>query len=283
MRLIILFVTYICISGDMIDLKFCYGYKVGETDVLHGELDGISYDVFCMKEEDYVMKIMATYGTNCPPMRKRKSATRTLANGTKVEFDYIEPIANHFDFRHCVDDNNHLRHMRPSIEETWKTHRWVLRVLAFFLAVSEANTFCAYRHFVWNKWSIPYYHKFRRGLSIEMMENTLDEEDEVEDSNNEPRRSPRQTTANNHELRSAPKHCTKWNVNEGWVKNCQSAYQQVRCSTGCHTQTRKFCSCNPGTFYCQPCHVQHVHFVLSGGGPTDKMDPRTVNPGLNML
>jgi hypothetical protein len=35
-----------------------------------------------------------------------------------AQFEYIEPIANHFDYQHCVDDNNHLRHMRPSAEET---------------------------------------------------------------------------------------------------------------------------------------------------------------------
>ena len=35
---------------------------MGDTDSLHGILDGVSYDIFCMKEPDYVMKIMATYG-----------------------------------------------------------------------------------------------------------------------------------------------------------------------------------------------------------------------------
>jgi hypothetical protein len=98
-----------------------------------------------------VMKIMATYGSECPPMRQRIKARRKIASGATFEFEYIEPIANHFDYRHCVDDNNHLRHMRPSIEEIWKTHRWVLRVLAFFLAVSEVNAFLCFRYFVWNK------------------------------------------------------------------------------------------------------------------------------------
>jgi hypothetical protein len=50
-----------------------------------------------------------------------------------------------------------------------------------------------------------------------MMQNTFDEDDGVEDSNQEPRRSPRQTTTNNHELTSAPKNCTRWNVREGWI------------------------------------------------------------------
>jgi hypothetical protein len=100
----------------MIDLKFCEGYEVGATHVLHGEIDDTPYDNFCMKEEDYVMKIISTYSSNCPAMREGMKARRTKADGTKVEIKYIEPIANHFDYRHCVDDNNHLRHMQPSIE-----------------------------------------------------------------------------------------------------------------------------------------------------------------------
>jgi hypothetical protein len=100
--------------------------------------------------------------------------------------------------------------MGPSIEETWKTHRWVLRVLAFFLAVSEVNAFLCFRYFVWNKLERMYFHAFRRALSLEMMQNTFDEDDGVvEDINQEPRQSPRQTTANNHELTSAPKNCTR--------------------------------------------------------------------------
>jgi hypothetical protein len=260
-------------------VKFCYCYEVGKTDVLHGMLDGIiAYDIFCTKEEDYVMKIMATYGSNCPHMRwQRVKARRTIVNGTKVE-------ANHFYYRHCVNNNNHLRHMRPSIEETWKTRRWVLCVLAFFLSVLEVNVFLCYRYFVWNELNRIYFHAFQRALSIEMMQNTFDEDDGVEDSNQEPRRSPRQTTANNHELTSAPKNCTRWNLREGWIQNCKNPYQQVRCSTGCATQTRTFCSCDPGTFYCSACHVLHVHHVLSRGSSssTEIKHTCTKNRQLNM-
>jgi hypothetical protein len=53
-----------------------------------------------------------------------------------------------------------------------------------------------------------------------MMHNTHDAEDGVQDSNSEPGRSPRQTTANNHEeYTSAPKFCTNWNVREGWIQS----------------------------------------------------------------
>jgi hypothetical protein len=64
-----------------------------------------------MKEEDYVMKIMATYWSNYPPIRERMKARRTVADGSKVQFESIKPIANHFDYQHCVDDNNHLHHI----------------------------------------------------------------------------------------------------------------------------------------------------------------------------
>ena len=36
--------------------------KVGECDSLKGVLDGQNYDIFCLKEPDYVMKVMSTYG-----------------------------------------------------------------------------------------------------------------------------------------------------------------------------------------------------------------------------
>ena len=113
-----------------------------------------------------------------------------------------------------------------------------------------------------------YFHAFRRRLSIEIMKNK-DEKNGVEDRNSKPRRSPRQATANNHVLTSAPKNCSKWNVREDWVKNCRNPYQQVSCSTGCATQPCTFCSCDPGTFYCTSYHVLHVHHALSGGSSNE--------------
>jgi hypothetical protein len=266
----------------MIDIKFCDGYEVGDTDSLHGTMNGVPYDIFCMKEEDYVMKIMSTYGSNTPPMRERLKAKRTKANGEKVVFEYIEPVANHFDYRHCVDDNNHLRHMRPSIEETWKTHRWALRVFAFFIAVSEVNAFLCFRHWVWGKSDRMYFHKFRRGLAMECLQNLFDEDDGVVDNNLEQRRSPRQATVDNHRLEKAPTYCTKWTVREGWIKNCASAYQQACCNTRCGTQCRTFCACDPGVFLCSGCHVLHVHHVLSGGLANEITPTRTKKRQLKM-
>jgi Transposase IS4 len=46
------------IDGGEIDSHFDLK-EVGQTDSLPGMLDGTNFKVFCMKEEDYVMKLMA--------------------------------------------------------------------------------------------------------------------------------------------------------------------------------------------------------------------------------
>ena len=43
------------------------------------------------------------------------------------------------------------RHALPAPGAAWLTQRWVLRVFAFLLAVSEVNMFNAFRYFVWKK------------------------------------------------------------------------------------------------------------------------------------
>eukprot|EP00957_Ditylum_brightwellii_P040679 3079075-Ditylum_brightwellii.AAC.1 len=36
--------------------------EVGSTESLYGVLDGMPYDIFCVKEPDYIMKVMSMYG-----------------------------------------------------------------------------------------------------------------------------------------------------------------------------------------------------------------------------
>ena len=49
------------VPGDLID-EYFKDKEVGETDSLHGTFDGVKYNFFCMKEPDYAMKVMSTYG-----------------------------------------------------------------------------------------------------------------------------------------------------------------------------------------------------------------------------
>ena len=139
------------IDGDGID-EYFKDKEVGENDTFEGELSGVKYTIMCMKEPDYVMKIMSTYGTQTVKDGQRESKriyTRRNGETETKKFKYTEVIANHFDFRHIVDDHNNLRHQVPAIEETWTTHRWATRVFAFLLAITEVNCYLAFRYFVW--------------------------------------------------------------------------------------------------------------------------------------
>ena len=87
-------------------------------------------------------------------------------------FQYIEPFANHFYFRHAVDDDNNLRHGLPSIESTIVTHHWPLRVFTLLLAVTEVNIFKAFSYFVWSGDQVPAsLVKFRRRLANAFINN----------------------------------------------------------------------------------------------------------------
>ena len=109
------------------------GVKVGDTDAIQGTMDGVIYNLWGMKEPDYVMRMMATSGAllsddTCWTM------TRTwVKNGLDVvrTFTYLFPFDWHFRFRHAINNHNNLRHTLPSIEDTWLTRRWEVRVFLF--------------------------------------------------------------------------------------------------------------------------------------------------------
>ena len=112
------------IKGSKIDSEMVC-YEIGKTASIKGTLDNIRYNIFCLKEElDYVCKLMATYNGFCPPNCERKGTTRTRGDESVVKLYHERPWANHFDFRHCIDSNNNLRHSKPSLEKTLQTARW---------------------------------------------------------------------------------------------------------------------------------------------------------------
>ena len=50
------------IKGDEIDAHFA-PKEVGNVDAVKQVEDGVAYHIFCMKDPDYVMKLMTTYRT----------------------------------------------------------------------------------------------------------------------------------------------------------------------------------------------------------------------------
>ena len=51
------------IKGDLIKSHFD-DKDVGDCDAWKGQMDEVNFHVYAMKEPDYVMSIMSTYGTN---------------------------------------------------------------------------------------------------------------------------------------------------------------------------------------------------------------------------
>ena len=141
------------VRGVEIDEKM-EANEVGTVETIQGTLVGIPYRIFCMKDPEYIMKMMSTYGGDHPLDGQPEVIRVVPVPGDDppqtVKFMYPETVANHFKYRHMVDDHNNLCHALPSIEATWKTHRWANHVFSFLFAVSAINTYLSFRHFVWH-------------------------------------------------------------------------------------------------------------------------------------
>ena len=81
------------IRGDAIDDHFS-SKDVGNVDAMKQAEDGVAYHAFFMKDPDYAMKLMTTYGTlESTDKRTRRIFKRGGVMETK-EFMYTEVVAN---------------------------------------------------------------------------------------------------------------------------------------------------------------------------------------------
>jgi len=157
------------VDGDAVAHHF-ESKEVGDIDSWPGVMDGVSFHIFGMKEPDYVMSIMSTFGT-LQQVGEGKKRLYMDSNRHKVTKNiyYPEPIANHFDYRDAVDSNNHDRMSPITLEETWKMTRWPCRVFQFLLAVSEVNVRLA-MHRIFGMEDLS-QQAFRKKLAGELLEN----------------------------------------------------------------------------------------------------------------
>ena len=188
-----------------------------------------------------------------------------IVDGVKHVFQYQEPFSNHFLYRHVVDDHNNHRHSHPSIEETWVTHRWPIRVFSFILAISEVNTWLAFRYFVWGPQKIakfPTIHNFRRRLAMNLINNRWIVESAEQ-------RLSRKRKLETHSFCTAPPHAKNF-CSGNWDVSAKSKYQQYHCKTNqCSKQVRSYCSCRVGHWMCQSCHQCHVVECVTSESASD--------------
>lgn len=243
--------------GDAIDTHF-NGLDVGSVDAVKGKLDDEDYNIFCMKEPDYVCKIFGTAGGLITvDEREHRRVWTKDGQDQSVSFKYTEPFYLHFRYRHAVDDHNNLRHQVPSLEETWTTRRWACRVFAFLLAVTEVNAYLTVRYFVWSEEEMMTLVEFRRQLAWALIKNPewVGEQEEL-------RRSKRHRLTRVHSLATAPLFCKRWTGTE-WDTTAKTKYGQFTCSDPrCKTKIRTYCVCNPGKWICKDHWADHYSNAL---------------------
>ena len=146
--------------------------EVGDTDAWAGQMDNVAFHVYAMKEPDYIMSLMSSYGTNNHE-EGRETTRQWKQNGELVikKFKYPDVVNIHFLFRHSVDDHNTKRHSPISLEVVWATKRWPNRVFAFLLGITEVNCFLAEKQFTSRKSES--MMDFRKLLAYELIENNF--------------------------------------------------------------------------------------------------------------
>ena len=221
-------------------------------------MDGVPNDIFCMEEPNYIMKIMSTYDGLIVKDGQRESKRQYEKDGELVQktFQYCEPFSNHFDFRHCIDDHNNLRHQLPAIEATWTTHRWACRVFAFILGVVEVNCFLAFKYFVWDGKERKTLDEFRTDMACALIDNDYLKREMWRDKEQETWKVRRKL--NEHRLVSAPCYAVNWDGKK-WEKKGRLKYMQFTCKMeGCKKPVRTYCLCNMGSWLCKDCLAEHV-------------------------
>ena len=105
-----------------------------------GKLDHVPFHIYSMKEPNYVISLMSTYGANSRHSRNETQCSWKEGGAiTTKMFKYPEVVNNHFRNHHSVDDHNAKRHSPISIEVLWVTKQWPYHVFAFLFARTEVN------------------------------------------------------------------------------------------------------------------------------------------------
>jgi hypothetical protein len=252
------------VPGDAMQQFFdADGVNVGDNHVIAGTMDGVAYNLWGMKEPDYVMRMMATVGPLAVIDTCKEALRKWTEGGIEVvrRFKYACPFDWHFCYCHAVDDHNNLRHALPSIEDSWATQRWEIRVFLFVLAISEVNAFLALWYFTFAKGTIagcPTLIVFRWRLAWQLIRNSWIAAEETA--------AGMEGISSVHTLMTAPNHAKhylnrQWTctaVAKQWTCTVVAKHQRYKCTYGCGKKIRTYCACTPGRWVCYQCFPEHV-------------------------
>ena len=228
------------IPGDKIKKHF-EDMPIGSVDVWSGNMEGVSFAVHCFKEPSYILSLMSTYRTT---EQLGEEKDRDESN-TKVK--YPEVVHNHYKYKDAVDSHNGSRMFPLALEETWKTIRWPLRVLQFYLAITEVNVRLASEHLYNNEPKTQI--EFRKEFAKSLIYNKYIMKKETPASK---RKSPRKESE--HVLVKLDPF-TNFD-NGGRIIKSVTRCVQRKCQCGSR-RVHTYCKCSPGIFYCNECFSKH--------------------------
>jgi len=218
------------VPGDDIARHF-ESKEVGDVDDLPGMMQGHCFFLFAMKEPDYILSIMSTYGTT--ERTGKEHICAYMVNGTtRCKFIiYPECITNHYMYRDSVDANNRDQMYLIALEEVWKTTWWPCCVFQFLLAITEVNCWHA-SHCIFFKEDTS-QQDFCKELAQELINNpyiTVEETPNLATRCNRP--------CSTHELLTIPLFMNF--DNSGQLCKCKTQYIQKHC-IGCSQWVQTYC------------------------------------------
>ena len=241
------------VPGDEIDAAMADA-PVGTVKTLKGKVNGRDAFIHCLKEEEYVTKIMSMFGTQkhvLAHQTRRSYKNPTTGQQSVLEFTYTEPFSRYYKARHSVDDNNNRRHQPISVETSWGTKWWPSRQQAFHLAVAAVNANLALARAKGLDVAQPEL-LFRKALAIEMLQNTIGLPDV-------PRQIPvRQVNVVQvgHRHVAKPYYSGAYNVKTGKFSRIKKKYGETTCAT-CNNRCRHYCICSIEKNMCRDCYLKH--------------------------
>ena len=249
------------VPGDATDQYFAYKdvtYVDMLEDITEEGPEGKEFNIFCLKEPAYVMKIMATWMTlnELYGADTRREYKGWDGQSLVRQFKYRHPSGLKFRYCHQVDDHNNIRHAPISIERIWATKLCRNINFAWYLAVTEVNMRLADGHFCKCGQLIPTL-QFLRKLAHQMMENTI----EVETVDSErPRRSTYTTDIVLCKLLNIKNHEGSYDKKAKKNQKPKQEYQKQRYAKfkTCNQWNRSFCKYTLGLFLCNVCFVEHT-------------------------
>ena len=85
-----------------------------------GDLEEHNYNMQCIKEAEYIMKLFINHVFLSKRCRKTPHTYKNRGETVTKRFCYPEPMDIHFLYCHQIDDHNHYRHQPIVLENAWR-------------------------------------------------------------------------------------------------------------------------------------------------------------------